>query len=456
MHKILKKACTTIEKHNLLKNGDKVLVALSGGADSVCLLNILNDLKEIYGIKIYAAHLNHMLRGEDADGDEQFAKDLCKQLNIPFFSKKVNVINYAKENMQTTEEAGRNLRYEFFSEICMEHKIDKIATAHNQNDNVETVVMRFIRGTGLYGLAGIPYKNKNIIRPVLDLSRNEIEEYLSLSKSNFVTDKSNLEPVYSRNKVRLNLIPEIENEYNPHFKETLSGNIETFKNATDYLKKITKEKAEKLVCFKGTYAYIKLCDLKNEHTFIKSSIIHYILEMYSKEKQVTSERVKDIILLTETEKGSVDFSKELYVSVMYGKLYFIMRKDKNNFFYNVQIPSCTYIKECNLTVKIDFTENVVKSKKSLYVDYDEIDGKTVTIRNRKDGDFFYPSGMKGKKKLKDFFIDEKIPFFLRDEVPIVAIDNEIVCVGNYRVSEKYKVKSNTIKFLKIEISDGGV
>lgn len=456
MHKIVKKAYTTIEKHNLLKNGDKVLVALSGGADSVCLLKILNDLKDMYNIRLYAAHLNHMLRGEDADSDEQFASELCKQLNIPFFSKKVNVINYAKENMQTTEEAGRNLRYEFFSEICREHMIDKVATAHNQNDNVETVVMRFIRGTGLYGLAGIPYKNKNIIRPVLDLSRNEIEEYLSLNKSSFVTDKSNLEPVYLRNKVRLNLIPEIENEFNPHFKETLSGNIETFKNATDYLKEITKQKAEKFVCFKETYAYIKLCDLKKEHAFIKSSIIHYILEMYSKEKQVTSERVKDIILISDAERGSVDFSKELYVSVMYGKLYFIIRKDKNNFFYNVQIPSCTYIKECNLTVKIDFTENITKRKKSLCVDYDEIEGKTIIIRNRKDGDFFYPSGMKGKKKLKDFFIDEKIPVFLRDDVPIVAIEDEIICVGNYRVSEKYKVKSDTTKILEIEISDGGV
>ncbi|MBR6645957.1 MAG: tRNA lysidine(34) synthetase TilS, partial [Clostridia bacterium] len=202
MSEILDKVCKTIEKHNLLTFGDSVLCALSGGADSVCLLRVLCLLKEKYDLKIFAAHINHMLRGESADSDEEFAKELCKNFDVPFYSKKIDVLKYAKEHSQSTEEAGREVRYNFFYELCDTYNINKIATAHNLNDNTETVVMRFIRGTGINGLSGIPYKNNNIIRPILDLSRKEIEAFLKDENISFVTDKTNFEPVYFRNKVR--------------------------------------------------------------------------------------------------------------------------------------------------------------------------------------------------------------------------------------------------------------
>ena len=243
---MLKKICNTIDKHNMLIYGDSVLAALSGGADSVCLLISLCKLKEKYNLSVFAAHLNHKIRGEEADSDEMFAMNLCEKLGVPFFSKSEDVLKYAKDNSLTSEEAGRVLRYEFFDEICNKHSISKIATAHNLNDNTETVMMRFIRGSGINGLCGIPYVNGNIIRPLLDIKRAEIETFLDAENQDYVTDKTNKEPIYFRNKVRLNLIPEIEREYNPNFKETLSSNISLYRDAAGFLESIVSQKTEEL------------------------------------------------------------------------------------------------------------------------------------------------------------------------------------------------------------------
>lgn len=449
MSEILEKICKTIEKHNMLEQGGSVLVALSGGADSVCLLKALSMLKEKYDLKLYAAHLNHMLRGADAEADEKFAEKICAELCVPFYSKKTDVAKYAEENSLTSEEAGRILRYDFFAELSQKYNIQKIATAHNSNDNTETVLMRFIRGTGYVGLAGIPYVNNNIIRPLLDISRDEIEAFLFEQNTAFVTDKTNLEPVYFRNKIRLGLIPEIEEKYNPNFKTTLSQNICGYKNVADYLNKVTNEKASKLIHYEKRYSYINLNELHKEHDFIISSVIHKALETMSEDKEITFRAVSDIVKLASNAGGALEFSKELYIFAIYGRLFFIKQRKTEPFSYNLSRLDDIYIKECEKTVVFRLLEKKDKKIGCIYLDYSKIQGKTLTIRSRKDGDFFFPSGLKGKKKLKDFFIDKKIPFFLRDEIPVFLADGEIICVGNLRESEKYKVTKETEKILEI-------
>ena len=455
MSEFLNKIKRTIEKYNMIKSGDRVLVALSGGADSVCLLKSLISLKEKFDITVFAAHLNHMIRGKEADADEEFARDLCEKCGVQFFSRKENVLEYAEKNSLTSEEAGRNLRYGFFAELCKEHDIQKIATAHNLNDNAETVMMRFIRGTSLAGLAGIPYVNGNIIRPLLDVSRDEIEGYLLTGKSSFVTDKTNAEPIYFRNKIRLNLIPEIEENYNPNFKETLSKNIEGYKLCADFIKNISEEKASKLINVEKSYCYIDIKELKKEHDFIISNMIVESLDKMSCEKQITSRAVQDILRIVKEEIGAVEFSKDIYVCVIYNKLFFVDKQKIKKFNYSIEKTEELYIKEYNK--KIIFTEVEKKEKENgaIFIDYDKIAGKKLVIRSRKDGDFFVPSGMSGKKKLKDYFIDKKIPFFMRDEIPVFLADDEIVCVGNFRESENFKVKSDTKHILKIQMISGG-
>ena len=455
MSHILEKISETIKKHDMLNAGDKVLIALSGGADSVCLLRVLAKLKDTYKITLYAAHLNHMLRGKDADDDEEFAESLCNSLNIPFFSKRADVAKFAKENSLTCEEAGRTLRYSFFSELSEKLNIQKIATAHNSGDNAETVLMRFIRGTQISGLSGIPYKNNNIIRPLLDVSRSEIEAFLKEEKSDFVTDKTNNELLYFRNKIRLELIPEIEEKYNPNFKETLLKNVIGYNQASDFLKMMTDEKAKELVRFCRDYAYINICELLGEHDYIISSVIHKVLSKLTEDKEITFRAVEDISKMAKENKGSLEFSKDINVCVLYDKLYFVKKRKTEPFLYSINVPGEFEITECGVVISFSLCKQKEKAKDCIFIDYDKLAKKKISVRNRKDGDFFYPKGLTGKKKIKDFFIDEKIPVFLRDDIPLILADDEIICVGSFRENENFKVDSQTKNVLKIKIIYGG-
>ena len=384
-----------------------------------------------------------------------FAMNLCEKLGVPFFSKSEDVLKYAKDNSLTSEEAGRILRYEFFGEICNKHSISKIATAHNLNDNTETVMMRFIRGAGINGLCGIPYVNGNIIRPLLDISRAEIETFLDDENQDYVTDKTNKEPIYFRNKVRLNLIPEIEREYNPNFKETLSSNIPLYRNAADFLESIVSQKNKELIKHEKNYMFIELNELNKEHDFVISSVIASAVKKAYSKKQISSKMISEISEIARKGSGAIDFSKDLHLCAMYDKLYFITKRESEPFYITVNNLEEKYIPECDKIITFTQVQNKEKSKNAVFVDSDKLCGKKITVRNRKDGDFFTPSGMTGRKKLKDFFIDKKIPSFIRGDIPIFLADDEIFCVGTIRVSENYKVGCNTKNILKIEISNGG-
>ncbi|MEW8956858.1 tRNA lysidine(34) synthetase TilS, partial [Clostridium sp.] len=212
-----------VKENNMISKNDKVLVALSGGPDSICLIHILNELKDELGIEILAAHLNHCLRGEDANKDEEYVREFCKSLNIQCYVKRVDINRYAKERALSSEMAGREARYEFFNDLKEEFNINKIAVAHNLNDQAETVLMRLMRGTGIEGLIGIrPVRDNIYIRPILSLNRHEIEAYCEDNKLLPRIDKTNLETIYSRNKVRLELIPYIEKNFNEDIINTLN------------------------------------------------------------------------------------------------------------------------------------------------------------------------------------------------------------------------------------------
>lgn len=225
-----------ISEYNLIEYGETVLAAVSGGADSVCLLYVLCALKRELGIKVICAHLNHGIRGASADADEEFVGELCKKLGVRFYSKKTDVLSLAKASGETTEEAGRTARYAFFDEIARKHKIDKIATAHNKNDNIETVLMRIIRGTGIDGLGGIPIKRDGgIIRPLLNVSRSEIEAFCAENGIAYRTDETNSSLDYTRNKIRLELLPFLEKEFSPSALESINRLSQTAREDADFL-----------------------------------------------------------------------------------------------------------------------------------------------------------------------------------------------------------------------------
>ncbi|MBR0470655.1 MAG: tRNA lysidine(34) synthetase TilS, partial [Clostridia bacterium] len=221
---ILNRIKKYIETNELLQRGDKVLVGLSGGADSVCLTHALQSLSEQLGIEVYTAHVNHGIRGEEAVRDEEFAKSFSEKLGISCFTARLNIPEEARQKSISEETAGRIARYEFFNKIAAENRLTKIATAHNRNDNAETLLMNFMRGSTVKGLGGIPVRRGNIVRPILCLTRAEIEEYCRENSLEYVTDSTNNETIYTRNKIRRELIPLIERTYNPNFVTTATEN----------------------------------------------------------------------------------------------------------------------------------------------------------------------------------------------------------------------------------------
>ena len=229
----------TIKKYNLIKNGDSIVIGVSGGPDSICLLHVLNELKEELNFKIYVAHINHMIRKE-ADEETEYVKNFCKNLGVECFTKKIDVVKIAKKLKMGTEETGRKIRYDFFEEVLKSTNSNKIATAHNNNDKVETVIMNILRGSGISGLKGLdPIRENKFIKPLIETSREEIESYCKENKLDPRIDKSNNENIYTRNKVRNCVIPYIKEEFNPNILKTINRLSEVATEENEYLNKIT-------------------------------------------------------------------------------------------------------------------------------------------------------------------------------------------------------------------------
>ena len=235
------KILQTIKKYNLIKNGDSIVIGVSGGPDSICLLHVLNELKEELDFKIYVAHINHKIR-EEADEETEYVKNFCKNLGVECFTKKIDVVKIAKELKMGTEETGRKIRYDFFEEVLKNTNSNKIATAHNNNDKVETIIMNILRGSGITGLKGLdPIRENKFIKPLIETSREEIEKYCEENRLNPRIDKSNNENIYTRNKVRNCVIPYIKREFNPNILKTINRLSEVATEENEYLSKITVE-----------------------------------------------------------------------------------------------------------------------------------------------------------------------------------------------------------------------
>ena len=305
---LIEKVKKTIKQNNLIKQNDKIVVGVSGGPDSMCLLHMLINLKQYMNFEIVVAHVNHMIRPE-ADEETEFVKKFCMQNQIQCFIKKVNVLEKAAKEKIGTEEEGRKIRYEFFKEIFKKTNSTKIATAHNANDNAETVLMNLIRGTGITGLKGIEFERDSlIIRPILECERTEIENYCKNQNLNPKIDKSNNENTYTRNKIRNMLIPFIKDEFNPNIIESLNRLSNIAKKESEYWDKIIKIEYNKIID-KDYLRNNKIClDLKEFNKLeyvIKSKIILYaIYNAIGNTQGIGKIHIEDIVKLCENNIGN--------------------------------------------------------------------------------------------------------------------------------------------------------
>ena len=288
---IFEKALSTIKKYNLIEKGDKIVLGLSGGPDSVCLLHILNRLREVLDIEVYAAHLNHQIRGLEAQQDALYVSQLCESLGVTFFVKSINVPQYCKDNKLSLEEGARKLRYEMFFEIKESLNANKIAIAHNMNDQAETVLMRMMRGTGLQGLKGIDYiRDGVIIRPILDIERSEIEAYCEEHKLNPRIDSTNLESIYTRNKIRLELIPYMKENFNSNVTESIVRMSNSLKCDNEFIEEEALKHFRNISCINEGNLEIKIEKFKNLHKSLKSRIIRHGIKNHKFHRSKTYRR----------------------------------------------------------------------------------------------------------------------------------------------------------------------
>lgn len=440
---MLDKIKKTIAKHNMLESNDKVLVALSGGADSVCLCLVLKEL----GFNIGAAHINHKIR-EEAYDDALFVKAFCEKNNIRLHLLEEDVRKIATEEKVSEEVAGRNVRYAFFEKTAKEFGYNKIAVAHNMDDNAETVLLNLIRGTGSKGLCAISEKRGNIIRPLLKTSREEIEEYLKSKNQSFVIDKTNLECNYNRNKIRNLVIPKLK-EINASFIDNVSRTSDIIREENEFL----DECAEKIVKInsENKIAYINKEDFLNAHKAIKARALHMAYEFVAGTGKDFEKKHIDYIINNAEESAHGNIIELPFNTVCfaeYDKICFSIREKAEGFNVTIKPGEQIEITQAKMIVTAEYVDikDVVFEENTEYFD---LNVESVTLRSFENGDKLVPLGKSKDKKIKEIFINKKIPARERMSKIIVEAD-EILCVLGVCRSDCFKINENTKKVLMIK------
>ncbi|WP_296141965.1 tRNA lysidine(34) synthetase TilS [uncultured Anaerococcus sp.] len=444
---------SNINKYNLIDKNDTIIIGSSGGPDSQFLIYLLNEIKNEYNLTIILAHLNHLHRKE-ASFDEKLVIDTGEKLGLKVEVRKASMDELAKANKISPEDAGRRLRYEFFNDIASSYRNSKIAVAHNMDDQAETMLFRMARGTGLDGLAGMDYKNKNIIRPILSFKKSEILEYLKQNNISYAIDATNLENDYSRNYIRNEIFPKIS-EINPNAINNFFNLSDIIKNDLAIIDEVIDKKYKEIVINEKDY-FVKFDKGKFEDISypIKTRLIRIaIFKLTGDTKNISKENIEDFINIENLQTGKKIIKDKLVFQKNYNSYeLMILNREQND----------SVIKKINLDEEIVFngrkikTSIVFEKKEKLrnigYFDLDKI-SFPLTVRTRENGDKFRPLGMNHKKKLKDFFIDEKIDKSIRDQIPIILSNDDIIWIVGYRISEQFKVDSGTKNILKIEVED---
>jgi tRNA(Ile)-lysidine synthase len=448
---LLEKVASTVRKHRMLSGDESVVVGLSGGPDSVCLLVALRRLYP--GLRIHAVYVDHGLRPRETPGEARFCRDFCLEMEVPFSVKKVDVRAFAREHGLNTQEAARELRYAALGEACAETGSGIIALGHNLDDQAETFLMRVLRGTGRRGLGGIPPVRGNVIRPLIETGRAEIESFLRAEGIGHVVDSSNLKGDYLRNRIRSRLMPVLR-DLNPDFAETLSHTAEIFREEERYLEAAVTKSLMKLISRKSK-ASIELFSAPLES--MDRSILRRVLRRAIGETEglrgIGFRHIEDVIGLAAGGKAGdrVYLPRGIRAIKKYSTLLITSEPPARLGSHALEKEGTLAISEAGLAIVAAVTDKAAPAGGHRAVLDAGKAGFPLTVRARRHGDFFYPAGFGKRKKLQDYFVDEKVPRDERDAVPVVASGGEIVWVAGMRADERFVPSEKTKRFLVLEL-----
>lgn len=439
-----------VKKYHMLQEKDHVIAGVSGGADSVCLLFMLVKLQKEMRFGLTVVHIHHGLRGESADADENYVRALCEKLDVELLAFHEDVGRYAKEQKLTLEEAGRNVRRHIFEEVCHRKNGTRIALAHHQNDNAETLLWNLSRGCGLKGIGGISPVDGKYIRPLLGVRRQEIEEYLKENNIDYCTDETNLEDHYTRNRLRNHVIPYLEREINPRAVSHMADTMEQMRTVWAFMEeevekcrkycvKPKQDKADGVVILEEGF--------RSVNETVRTFLIHELLcETAGRKKDIEQIHVKLVEELMEHQTGrKIMLPYEMTGERCYEGIWLHKVKDKEKSGENSKPPVQMRILE-----RTPQTSVFPKKTYTKWFDYDIIK-KCLHIRTRQSGDWITVDGAGHRQKLKSWFVNEKIPCKQREEIPLIAEGNQIVWILGYRMGSAYRISSETKRILQIDV-----
>lgn len=484
--KLVEEVRRNIARYELIKPGERVIVGVSGGPDSVALLHVLHTLAPELELSLWVAHLNHELRGGESEADLEYVQSLAAKLGTPLVSARVNVRELARTSKLTIEEAARQARHDFLSSAAWTVGATKIALGHNLNDQAETVLMRFLRGSGIEGLAGIPPKREErIIRPLLSVDREEIERYCQRHGLKPRQDSSNLDPAFARNRIRLRLIPLLREQYNPQITRRLACVAEQMRADAEVLRELVDEVYRDVTISREDETVIRLEEFRRLPLSLQRRVIRRAFEEVSDGHFgldfESTERVRDICINGESGKA-IALPRGVLVNVRGGVIRFRRGKEMARLSvaggreYVLNVPGLTEIPEFGLRLRAEVFQlddalkrGIVAARPGVrqgktvregrdhlgglipaaVLDYGKT-GDNLMVRVRRPGDYFSPFGLGGRKKVKEFFIDAKIPKSQRDRIPLVVKNDDIVWIVGWRIDERFKVDELTSEVLELK------
>lgn len=445
------KIAAFIRENGLIPEGSRVVAGVSGGADSVALLRVLTLLSESMHIAVFAAHLHHGIRGATADADEAYVQALCRKFSVPLYCERADVPALAREHSHTLEQEGRVVRYNFFERARAHFGADLIAVAHHRDDQAESVLMHLMRGSGLAGLTGMRPKRDRLIRPLLCVRRREIEAFLQAEGIPFQTDETNLVPEGTRNRTRLAIIPYIEQNVNPAFTETLCSTAELLRRDEDYLSQEARD-ALGAAAQNGGYDRKKLASLPLP---LQTRAIRIALAGAGAEVDIERAHVEKVCALLHAKTGASLDLPGVRVRVSYGLIVFEKpgRGGAEDYELLLAIPGETVTPRGVFRAVVSAETTIAADPYTAYMDLDRLPAD-ITVRQRRAGDRFFPLGAPGRRKLKAYFIDRKVPREARG-IPLLTDGDTVLFAPGFGIAETVKIRRETTRVLRVEYISSG-